>query len=330
VVASLADLPLSAKVLMKTDVSHSVRADISAGPPLIVAELLNGKIIGDLRLVVTADDAVIGDLQTLAGCKDLSKHYSLKRRRLRLPKYWRGKALLLGTANSDNYYAWLLESLSRWKMMQAAGYLDYDYVLLHSRPTKFQEELLNLLQVPVDKRLRCSKNFVHHFERLVVPGMPYPLRQVAPWSCEWVRSLFPHRSGGPERIYLARHGAHRRRMVNESQLEKKLEALGFVSIRPECLPVAEQARMFGAAKCVVAAHGAGLANMVFAPAGALLIELFHPDVLRPTYKNLSTACGLQYTAVVGQRTNNLGQTDDRWAEFAINVPEVLQILAAHC
>ena len=327
VVSSLEALPLSSQVLKKSDVTLAVSGKNSGPHPLIVAELASGKIIGDLRLAATQDDVVIGGIQTVVGCDALQNHYALWRRRFRIPKYWRGKALLLGADNGDNYYHWLLDTLPRWELLRAANYEDYDYVLLHSRTAHFQDEILDRLKVPVKKRLRCSKNFVHQFERLVVPTMPYPLRQVAPWACEWLRSLFPDRCGGPERIYLSRRCTQKRRLINEAELETQLQSLGFVSVQPERLPVAEQARLFGSAECVVASHGAGLTNLAFAPANALLVEMFHPDVVRPTYKNLAAACGLRHVAVIGQRTGGVSRTDDRRMEFKVSVSGVLQILA---
>jgi capsular polysaccharide biosynthesis protein len=327
VVPSLADLPVSEKVPSKKDVSIAVSGKSSAQHPLIVAELAGGKIIGDLRLAATADDVVIGGVQTVFGCADLPNHYSLHRRRFRIPKHWNGTALLLGGDNGDNYYHWLMDTLPRWKMLQAANHVEYDYVLLHSRTANFQEEMLDQLKIPAAKRLRCSKNFVHQFDRLVVPSMPYPLRQIAPWVCDWLRSFFPDQRGGPERIYLSRRRARRRRLVNEAELESKLQSLGFISVLPEQMPsVAEQAKMFASAKCVVAPHGAGLTNMVFAPPDALLVELFHPDILRPTYKNLAAARGLRYTALIGEHAGDLSQTDDDDVQFRVNIPDVLQIL----
>jgi capsular polysaccharide biosynthesis protein len=233
----------------------------------------------------------------------------------------------VGTANSDNYYSWMLESLPRWRMIQASGWADYDLVLLHSRPARFQDETLNRLGVPVAKRLRLSKNFVYQFECLVVPEMPYPLRQITPWTCEWLRSLFPERAGGPSRIYLSRRGAQRRRMVNETELEERLIERGFVSVQPETMTVAEQAELFSGAAFVVAPHGAGVTNMVFAPRGASLLELFHPDNLNQTYRNLATACGLRYASLIGRRTRELARADDTWAEFEVDIPEVLKILS---
>ena len=173
-------------------------------------------------------------------------------------------------------------------------------MLLHSQPAGFQDETLDRLGVPASKRLRLSKNFVHQFERLIVPDMPYPLRQIAPWTCDWARELFPERAGGPKRLYLSRRGAQRRRLINEPELEAQLKQRGFVSVQPETLSRGrKQANAFSAATCVVAPHGAGLANMAFTPPNALLVEFFHPDNQNQTYRNLAAARGLRYTGLVG-------------------------------
>jgi len=328
-VPSLADLSVTDNVLAKRDVSLPVRGKNSGHHPLIVAELAGGKIIGDLRLVATAGDAVVGGLQGLFGCADPHNHYLLHRRRLRVPKYWSGTALLLGTANSDNYYHWLLESLPRWKMLQAAGYVLYDHVLLHSKPLVFQDETLDRLKVPREKRRRLSKNFVHQFERLIVPAMPFPPERVSPWACAWVRSLFPETVSGPEMIYLARPGIGRRALVNQPELETELKARGFVSIQPEALTVAEQAKQLGSARYVIAPHGAALANVVFAPAGAAVLELFHPQHKKSYYLSLAEACGLRYACLDGQPT---GRADDHKLECIIDVSAVLEKLeqASRC
>jgi capsular polysaccharide biosynthesis protein len=331
VVSSVADLTVSDAVPAKKDVTALIRQTISDPHPLLVAELAGGKIIGDLRLAATRDDVVVGGMQLVSGCQnfdELKNHHTLRRRRFRIPRYRRGTALLLGAANSDNYYHWLLETLPRWRLLQAAGYRACDFILLHSRPQPFQTETLVRMDLPPAKILRPSKNFVHQFDRLVVPAMPFPLRQVAAWACEYVRILFPERGGGPEKIFLTRHGVRRRRLVNERELEMRLNTLGFVSVQPEHLPVAEQARLFGSAKYIVAAHGAGLANLAFAPANSTLVELFHPDVIRPTYKNLAIACGLRHTGVVGHRVNVPDERDAEKTAFTIDVKAVIQALAA--
>jgi len=322
-VGSLADPVLADALTAQWEVTAALTGQAQNRHPLSVVELAGGKVVGDLRLVATRQDVVIGGLQSTFGSAEPHSHYALKRRRLRLPKYHRGTALLLGTANGDNYYHWLLDDLPRWKMWQAAQLPPVDFVLLPARPARFQEETLDRLQVPAAKRLRCGKNFVHQFERLIVPAMPFPVEEVAPWACAWVRSLFPERSAGPEKLYLSR-GAGRRRLVNEPELEQALVARGFTVVHAGQLTVAEQAVRFGSARCVVAPHGAALTNLMFAPPGAALVELFHPQHKNRCYVNLAAACGHRYASLDGRPANRPG--DDTLA-YGIEVAAVLQTVS---
>lgn len=323
-IPSLEALDASQGVLLKQDVTAAVSGQNREGHPLTVIELAGGKIIGDLRLVATANDVVVGGLQSLFGCPEPQNHYLLRRGRFRITRSRGGTALLLGTTNSDNYYHWLLDCLPRWKILEAANFRDYDFVLLSRRPCRFQDETLDRLNVPAAKRLRCSKNFVHRFERLVVPAMPFPVEEVSGWACAWVRSLFPQTASGPKKIYLSRRGAARRRFDNEAELQMALEARGFVSIQPETLTVAEQAKLLSSARCVVAPHGAALTNLVFAPPGALLLELFHPQHKNRCYVNLAAACGHRYAGLDGRATNRAG---DRQLEYSIDVATVVRLIA---
>ena len=320
VAPSLESLQASHGAVTKRDVTGAISGS-NEGHPLTVVELPNGKIIGDLRLVATAGDVVAGGVQGLFGCSDPQNHYLLRRSRFRLLKRRPGTALLLGAANSDNYYHWLVDSVPRWKLLEAAGWKNYDFVLLHSKPSPFQDEVLDRMGIPMEKRLRCSKNFVHQFDRLVVPAMPAPPEQIAPWSRDYLRSLFPDAVSGPARVYL-RRGAGRRRLVNEPELEAALAEKGFISVDPGTLTVAEQAKVLSAAKHVVAPHGSALTNLIFAPPGASVLELFHPRHKNNCYVNIAAACGHRYAALDGQMTN---RADDRQLEYTVDVPALVQM-----
>lgn len=288
--------------------------------PLNVFELAGGKIIGDLRMVATAGNVAIGGLQSLFSCSDPDNHYLLNRRRVRLSKYRRGTAVLLGAANSDNYYHWMVDSVPRWKMVLAANQLNYDFVLLHPKPSRFQEEVLDRLNVPTAKRLRCSKYFVHQFERLVVPAKrPH---ETDAWVCSYLQSLFPEKSPGPEKVYL-RRGAVKRRLVNESELEAALAAAGFVSFEPGRLTVSEQAKLLGSARWIVAPHGAALTNLIFAPAGARVLELTHPEHKNECFPNIAATCGHHYAGVEGRLA---GGANDSMQEYIVDVSGVLRAL----
>ena len=320
---SLAGLEPSHGLLAKWDVTAQVMGLAAGDRSLMVAELAGGKVIGDLRLAVTRDDVVLGGVQSIFDSADPASHYALKRRRLRLPRYRRGTALLLGVANADNYYHWMLDSLPRWHLLQTAGLPAYDYVLLPARPVPFQEETLDRLQVPAARRLRCSKNAVHQFERLFVPSMPFPAEEVASWACSWIRSLFPEKATGPEKLYLSR-GAGRRRLANEAELEQALAARGFAIVQIGGMTVTEQARLLGNARCVVAPHGAALANLMFAPRGAQLLELFHPEHKNRCYVNLAAACGHDYASLDGETVHEPGEKN---LVYRVQVDEVVRMVS---
>jgi capsular polysaccharide biosynthesis protein len=79
------------------------------------------------------------------------------------------------------------------------------------------------------------------------------------------------RSG--RRLYFSRRFHSMRVMINEAALEAALRARGFEIVKPERLGAAEQIRMMREAEVVVGPTGAALANALFAPAGARIIEI---------------------------------------------------------
>lgn len=314
------NLAVSDRVLRIDDVTVTVSGSASDSHPLMVAVLAGGKVIGDLQLAATCEDIVIGDIQSVYGRGTVNSHYTMKRRRLRLTKYRRGTALLLGASNSDNYYHWLLESLPRWKMLQAAGWHEYDFVLLHGQQCDFQDRTLDWLNVPRQRRLRCSKNFVHQFEKLVVPAMPFARKTVPSWPVPWLREIGPSAPSGYEKVYLSRLGVLRRRLVNEAELQSALEARGFVTFNTGNFSVTEQAQYLRSARWIVAPHGAALANMVFASPGAGVLEFFHPQHKNRCYENLATACGHRYACLDGHA---ISKPRSRQLEYVVDIPEVL-------
>src|ERR1700677_3497143 len=152
--------------------------------------------------------------------------------------------------------------------------------------------------------------------------MPFPTEEPSPWACSWVLSLFPEKGSSLEKIYL-RRGEGRRRLVNETELEAALQERGFVSIKPEKLSVREQAGLLSSARCVVAPHGAALTNLIFAPRGARLLELFHPQYKNRYYVSVAAACGHHYASVDGQAVECPGS---RELEYSVDVAAVVRMI----
>jgi len=109
----------------------------------------------------------------------------------------------------------------------------------------------------------------------------------------------PRNPAFPPRIYIDRRGAANRRLANEDAVIAALAGAGVVPIRLEALSLAAQAALFRQAELVVAPHGAGLANLVFAPPGCAVVELVMDAYQHWAFRRLAALGGLDYDCVPG-------------------------------
>jgi capsular polysaccharide biosynthesis protein len=101
--------------------------------------------------------------------------------------------------------------------------------------------------------------------------------------------------GEGERIYISRHAAGRRRVVNEDEISPVLTRFGFQTVRMEELPFQDQVKVMSKARYVVSNHGAGLTNMLFMKDGARVLELRHvSDYVNNCYFVLASALKFDY------------------------------------
>jgi hypothetical protein len=63
--------------------------------------------------------------------------------------------------------------------------------------------------------------------------------------------------------------------------------------------------------------------MVFAPTGALLLDLFHPGHKNRCLINLAGSCGHRDLSLDGRSTNQAG---DRQLEYSVDIPAALKML----
>ena len=75
------------------------------------------------------------------------------------------------------------------------------------------------------------------------------------------------------RIYVSRKLAVRRHMSNEDEFMPLLRKHNFRKVYLEQMTILEQVELFRTASRVIAAHGAGLTNVLFAPADARILEI---------------------------------------------------------
>lgn len=77
---------------------------------------------------------------------------------------------------------------------------------------------------------------------------------------------------------------------------ESLSKLGFEIIQNERYSLREQAQIFHNAECIIGAHGAGLANLVFCKPKTKVIELIHDEFKQgvTSYASLSELFSLEY------------------------------------
>jgi len=94
-------------------------------------------------------------------------------------------------------------------------------------------------------------------------------------------------------------------LVNHDEVEAALAADGFEAVEPEALSFLEQVRLFRGAAVVVGQTGAGLANLLFAPAGCRAVVLIarspHSNYLY--YSSLAHLAGVALCYVEGALTD---------------------------
>lgn len=129
-----------------------------------------------------------------------------------------------------------------------------------------------------------------------------------------------------ERIYVSRLGLHRRRLINESEIEAMFERHGFRVVHPELLPIEAQISLFAGAKMIAGPAGSGLQNTVFSDPEARVLTLSPDDWFKRTDVLISQRDGaLGY--VFGASEGEERQPGDR--EWRVDLRTVEDAIAAH-
>jgi hypothetical protein len=107
------------------------------------------------------------------------------------------------------------------------------------------------------------------------------------------------------RVYISRPKTAGRCVINEDEVLAALKPFGFVAYTPENMSFVDEVRLFSQAEIVVAAHGSGLANIIFAQ-NLIVIELFGSTGV-PCFLTLAKALGFHYgclTSGLNSRNNH--------------------------
>ena len=207
-----------------------------------------------------------------------------------------GDGYLLTLQQSGNYYHWVCEVLPlAYALMRDERWGDLPVYVGADLP-KFVFEFLRLLGL--EPYCRPLPPGVYAANVLRVPTFPGLSSSPSPEHLLTVRRACLDAVGpSPQprrRLYISRSDAPDRRIANEAELLRGLADLGFERATLSDKSVPEQIRLFQTADIVLAPHGAGNTNILFAPSDCLVTEIMGPSIYSWSFMAIASTLGQLY------------------------------------
>lgn len=205
-----------------------------------------------------------------------------------------------------NLCHFLLDQITRLALYQRAGVDVAEALVIGPEvQAEFQRHILRLAGVA--QTLGAGRLARVRAERLWVSSNCRGTRHQhaahlgAPWAVEFARATLGGRGQhGQRRLYVSRGDVAARQVVNEDEVMALLAPHGFELIQPGRLPYEAQLAAFRGASHVIAPHGAALTHMIVMPAGAHVLEMFHPLYGTYAFALQAAAAGLRYAAMLAR------------------------------
>jgi capsular polysaccharide biosynthesis protein len=209
-----------------------------------------------------------------------------------------GRLAVFLTPGYDNWFHWLIQCLPRLKIL-ADSRKEFDALHTSGLTPTMRESLRltldhlglsgkKILDVPAGCSVCCR-----HVLAPDIPWLPRNGKSPPAWLIAFIRGLVKtDRLAGYENILISRKGFSR--YEDSAELERLLShAMTIVDTRD--LTFREQANIFASARLIVAPHGSGLTNVIFASHGARVIEIAHKGYEINVFAKLCYAVGCFYT-----------------------------------
>jgi hypothetical protein len=292
-------------------------------PPAFVAQLKNGQSYGRHCCVIGPARKAVRETGFHLDSTVLIERQPISRLRL---QYWRkrwegdvtsrpwlppkqrveGRVAVLNTRFSHNFYHWMIDILPRLAPIARLG-IEADYYLIDCL-SSFQQTVLTALGIKRGQLIQPHCRLLLEADQLIVPSLPTPacIRELGQMLAEGL-GVFRRQSN--RRVYISRRKTGRRTIENEDELEALLHSCGFETHYMETYPLATQAQLLADAEIVVAPHGAGLANLLFARPGTHVIEIVPAGRYNATcYPEKSRIFGLHHQLIFAERNPKHGMS----------------------
>ena len=266
---------------------------------------LNNVTIHSANAIISVNDSLITELFDNDSSKSKDNNYlrylfSKSRPDLQ-------EAIIVSTSGQWGYYHFLMDFIPRVLLIHSK-INSSDKILVSKKLTGFQNEFFELAKIK-DNLILLERNDRIKISKVISPLYTSQIGNPNYFTIKMIRDFFLDKLSDfkskdhPKSIYISRSKAKTRRIINEVDLEKILKDYQIKTIHLEDLRLMEQCGLFANIDFVIAPHGAGLANLVFAKKGTRVIELFSEDHLEACFYRLSTMNELNYSFIVHDSYN---------------------------
>lgn len=202
-------------------------------------------------------------------------------------------------AQDNNIFHWMIETLVRLRCMDEVPELKNLPLIVRDPLNTFQVESLRIMGITNKIIVTNGESF--KIDDLYFPSIPSP-PSLHPECMKWLRNKFLNNLPNPSkttrrRIFISREDSTRK-IVNEDELFKYLETLGFEKLVMTKLSPLEQIDAFRTAEIVVLPHGAAGTHLLFVPFDCKVIELHSLKWINNCYLSICNSLGINYRWII--------------------------------
>ncbi len=284
-------------------------------PETFTCAIPGAEIVFRDGLVVTAEHEILVQALTQKTAMQ-AKYFFARSRRNPYTCTSAGRHVSLLCFGADNYWHWLVDGLLRLALFPLG---DTSFrVIIPANAPPFVRATLRLLDISEERLVEMDGRKITVDELILAYPEAIAAKPKQAHLLEHRRRLLAAAGVNPavatssRLLYISRAHATRRPIVNEAALWPVLRHYGFDIVRCEDLSVDEQITLFAEAKCVVGAHGAGFGNLLFAPPGTILVEIFNRQLWVDCYQKMCGLLGHTHWHIFGEtasRENYLTRVD---------------------
>lgn len=177
-----------------------------------------------------------------------------------------------------NYAHWLYRYLMRLAALDDRTELADLPIMVGEDIRPYQTDALALTGFGKNDLITVPRNSAVRCRRIHVPICLWSTQDRMKYGLNWLRDRVLENVGKTaalpnRRIFVSRRDAPSRYMTNEDEAIDALSPIGIERVELSGLSFTEQVKLFAESELVVAPHGAGLANMIFAPRTCGVVEL---------------------------------------------------------